>query len=84
MSCYHFQSTEPFISCDNYGEVLYKEHANSRALFADHTSDCVFAFIHASFEGEQIVDAKHKFETFSKNCGFQIKHYHAEKLTLNS
>jgi len=49
----------------------------------DHASDFIFHFIQTSVEGSQTVDAKHKFEIFTKSCGIDIKHYHADNHIFN-
>ena len=43
-----------------------------------------FHFIQTSADGSQTADAKHKFESFSKNCGMQINHYHEDNKFFNN
>ena len=84
ISCDHFMSREPGIICNNYGKILNKDHATCGSLFIDHASDYIFCFIQTSTSGEQTVEAKHKFETFAKNCNVTIKYYHADNRIFNS
>ena len=84
VSCDHFMSREPGVTCNNYGKILTKDHATCGCLFIDHASDCTLCFIQTSASGERTVETKHKLETFAKNCDVTIKHYYANNHIFNS
>ena len=77
VSCDQFQSIEPGCTSNNNGRILSKPHAAAGAMMVDHASDFAFNFTQTSTEASQTVEAKHKFETFSKSCGVDMQHYHA-------
>ena len=84
ISCDQYYSREPGFIANNNGLVLSKESAKYGTLFVDHASDFIFHFLQTSPDGSQTVDAKHKFETFAKNCGVDIRHYHADNKIFNN
>ena len=49
----------------------------------NYSSDHSHHFVQTSTEGLQTVEAKHKFERFSANCGVKIKYYHADNKVFN-
>ena len=63
--------------------MLKKEYVNCGTIIVNHASDFIFYFMQTSNEGSQIVEAKHKFERFAKNCGVKIRQYHANNKIFN-
>ena len=84
ISCDQYHSREPVFIANNNGLVLSKDHAKYGTIMVDHASDFVFHFIQNSADRSQTVDSKHKFETFSTNCGTKINHYHADNKIFNT
>ena len=41
-------------------------------------------FTQTSTDGRQTLNGKHKFETFSKICGIDTHHYHADNKIFNN
>ena len=83
VSCDHYMSREPGLVANIHGCILKREHATCGTIMVDHASDFIFHFVQTSTEGSQTVEAKHKFERFAKNCGVDIKHYHADNKIFN-
>ena len=79
-----FMSRNPGIIFNICVEVLAKEHANSGTIFVDHASDFILTFTQTSTRSNQEVEAKHKFETFSKSYNTSTRHYHDDDRILNS
>ena len=83
VSCDHYMSREPGFIANVHRCVLKKEHVNYETIMVDYASDFVFHFVQTSTKGSQTVEAKHKFERFTKNCGVKIRQYYAYNKIFN-
>ena len=57
---------------------LTREHYHYATVFLDHYNDIPFIVFQKSLSGEETVQSKSTFESFAKQHGVSIHHYHTE------